>query len=240
MDIQAVEMFLRDLQSRICSTLEQVDTEAAFIEEAWERPEGGGGATRVLSEGAVFEKAGVNFSHVMGDNLPGSATAARPQLAGRSFQAMGVSLVIHPNNPYVPTSHANIRLFVAEKPGEDPVWWMGGGFDLTPYYGFAEDAIHWHRVAKAACDPFGEDVYPKYKAWCDDYFFLKHRGESRGIGGLFFDDLNDWGFESTFAFMQAIGNAYLDAYVPIVERRMHQPFGERGAPMAVISARALC
>src|SRR6056300_923653 len=227
MDIQAVEMFLRDLQSRICSTLEQVDTEAAFIEEAWERPEGGGGATRVLSEGAVFEKAGVNFSHVMGDNLPGSATAARPQLAGRSFQAMGVSLVIHPNNPYVPTSHANIRLFVAEKPGEDPVWWMGGGFDLTPYYGFAEDAIHWHRVAKAACDPFGEDVYPKYKAWCDDYFFLKHRGESRGIGGLFFDDLNDWGFESTFAFMQAIGNAYLDAYVPIVERRMHQPFGER-------------
>jgi len=181
----------------------------------------------VLSEGAVFEKAGVNFSHVMGDNLPGSATAARPQLAGRSFQAMGVSLVIHPNNPYVPTSHANIRLFVAEKPGEDPVWWMGGGFDLTPYYGFAEDAIHWHRVAKAACDPFGEDVYPKYKAWCDDYFFLKHRGESRGIGGLFFDDLNDWGFESTFAFMQAIGNAYLDAYVPIVERRVHQPFGER-------------
>jgi coproporphyrinogen III oxidase len=227
MDIQAVEMFLRDLQSRICRTLEQVDSKAAFVEEAWERPEGGGGATRVLSEGAVFEKAGVNFSHVMGDNLPGSATAARPQLAGRSFQAMGVSLVIHPNNPYVPTSHANIRLFVAEKPGEDPVWWMGGGFDLTPYYGFAEDAIHWHGVAKTACDPFGEDVYPKYKAWCDDYFFLKHRGESRGIGGLFFDDLNDWGFESTFGFMQAIGNAYLDAYVPIVERRMHQPFGER-------------
>jgi len=227
MDIPAVETFLRDLQSRICASIEKLDGQAEFVEEAWDRPEGGGGATRVLSEGAVFEKAGVNFSHVMGDNLPGSATAGRPQLAGRSFQAMGVSLVIHPRNPYVPTSHANIRLFVAEKAGESPVWWMGGGFDLTPYYGFAEDAIHWHRVAKGACDPFGEDVYAKYKSWCDEYFFLKHRGESRGVGGLFFDDLNEWGFDKTFDFLQSVGNAYLDAYVPIVERRKDQPWGER-------------
>jgi len=227
MDIPAVETFLRDLQSRICSSIEQLDGQAVFVEEAWDRPEGGGGATRVLSEGAVFEKAGVNFSHVMGDNLPGSATAGRPQLAGRSFQAMGVSLVIHPKNPYVPTSHANIRLFVAEKAGEAPVWWMGGGFDLTPYYGYAEDAIHWHQVAKGACDPFGEEVYPKYKAWCDEYFFLKHRGESRGVGGLFFDDLNEWGFDKTFDFLQSVGNAYLDAYMPIVERRKDQPWGER-------------
>ena len=227
MDIPAVETFLRDLQSRICASIEKLDGQAEFVEEAWDRPEGGGGATRVLSEGAVFEKAGVNFSQVMGDNLPGSATAGRPQLAGRSFQAMGVSLVIHPRNPYVPTSHANIRLFVAEKAGESPVWWMGGGFDLTPYYGFAEDAIHWHRVAKGACDPFGEDVYAKYKSWCDEYFFLKHRGESRGVGGLFFDDLNEWGFDKTFDFLQSVGNAYLDAYIPIVERRKDQPWGER-------------
>ena len=227
MDIPAVETFLRDLQSRICASIEKLDGQAEFVEEAWDRPEGGGGATRVLSEGAVFEKAGVNFSHVMGDNLPGSATAGRPQLAGRSFQAMGVSLVIHPRNPYVPTSHANIRLFVAEKAGESPVWWMGGGFDLTPYYGFAEDAIHWHRVAKGACDPFGEDVYAKYKSWCDEYFFLKHRGESRGVGGLFFDDLNEWGFDKTFDFLQSVGNAYLDAYIPIVERRKDQPWAER-------------
>jgi len=227
MDIPAVETFLRGLQSRICASIEKLDGQAEFVEEAWDRPEGGGGATRVLSEGAVFEKAGVNFSHVMGDNLPGSATAGRPQLAGRSFQAMGVSLVIHPRNPYVPTSHANIRLFVAEKAGESPVWWMGGGFDLTPYYGFAEDAIHWHRVAKGACDPFGEDVYSEYKAWCDEYFFLKHRGESRGVGGLFFDDLNEWGFDKTFDFLQSVGNAYLGAYIPIVERRKDQPWGER-------------
>jgi coproporphyrinogen III oxidase len=227
MDIPAVETFLRDLQSQICASIKKLDGQAEFVEEAWDRPEGGGGATRVLSEGAVFEKAGVNFSHVMGDNLPGSATAGRPQLAGRSFQAMGVSLVIHPRNPYVPTSHANIRLFVAEKAGESPVWWMGGGFDLTPYYGFAEDAIHWHRVAKGACDPFGEDVYSKYKSWCDEYFFLKHRGESRGVGGLFFDDLNEWGFDKTFDFLQSVGNAYLDAYMPIVERRKDQPWGER-------------
>lgn len=227
MDNTAVESYLRQLQASICSGLEAVDGAASFSEEGWERPEGGGGLTRVLAEGGVFEKAGVNFSHVEGDALPPSATHARPELAGRSFTAMGVSLVIHPRNPMVPTSHANVRCFVAEKPGEAPVWWMGGGFDLTPYYGFHEDAVHWHRTARDACAPFGDDVYPRFKAWCDDYFFLKHRNEPRGIGGLFYDDLNTWGFERTFAFMRSVGDAYLEAYLPIVERRLGEPWGER-------------
>jgi coproporphyrinogen III oxidase len=215
------------LQDHICAELEQEDGRAGFIEDKWDRSEGGGGRTRIITDGAVFEKGGVAFSHVMGDQMPGSATAHRPELQGRSWQAMGVSLVIHPENPHVPTSHANVRFFVAEKEGEEPVWWFGGGFDLTPYYPVREDVIHWHQVAKAACDPFGEDVYPKYKKWCDEYFFLKHRNETRGIGGLFFDDLNEWGFDKSFAFMQSVGNSYIPAYRPIVNRRKATPYGDR-------------
>ena len=225
--IQTVKDYLLRLQEHICDQLGTADGGDGFIQDSWERDGGGGGRSRVLEEGRVFEKAGVNFSHVHGDRLPGSATAARPELAGRSFEALGVSLVIHPRNPYVPTSHANVRFFIAEKPGEDPVWWFGGGYDLTPYYGFEEDAVHWHRTAKAACEPFGPDIYPRYKQWCDEYFFLKHRNEPRGIGGLFFDDLNQWGFERSFAFMQSVGDSYLDAYLPIVEKRKDTPFGER-------------
>ena len=223
----AVKDFLMGLQDRICNALEIVDGEAKFREDAWERPGGGGGRSRVLSEGRVFEQGGVGFSHVFGQNLPPSATAHRPELAGRHWQAMGVSLVIHPRNPYVPTSHANVRVFIAEKEGADPIWWFGGGFDLTPYYGFEEDAQHWHRTAKAACDPFGADVYAKYKKWCDDYFFLKHRNEPRGIGGLFYDDLNEGGFERCFGLMRSVGDHYLKAYLPIVEKRMDTSYGER-------------
>ena len=225
-DIQAVKNYLLRLQDNICSGLGGLDG-GTFTEDSWEREQGGGGRSRVLEEGSVFEKAGVNFSHVHGDRLPGSATAARPELAGRSFEALGVSLVIHPRNPYVPTSHANVRFFMAEKPGEPPVWWFGGGYDLTPYYGFEEDCIHWHGVARDTCRPFGDDVYPRYKKWCDDYFFLKHRNEPRGIGGLFFDDLNQWGFDQSFAFMRAVGDSYLKAYLPIVEKRLDIPYGER-------------
>lgn len=188
-DAAQVKTFLLQLQDNLCQQLSAVDG-APFIEDAWQREGGGGGRSRVLREGRVFEQAGVNFSHVHGDAMPASATAHRPELAGRSFEAMGVSLVVHPLNPYVPTSHANVRFFIAEKPGADPVWWFGGGFDLTPYYGFEEDAVHWHRTARDLCLPFGEEVYPRYKKWCDDYFYLKHRQEQRGIGGLFFDDLN--------------------------------------------------
>ena len=225
--IQTVKDYLLRLQEHICDQLGTADGGEGFIQDSWERDGGGGGRSRVLEEGRVFEKAGVNFSHVHGGRLPGSATAARPELAGRSFEALCVSLVIHPRNPYVPTSHANVRFFIAEKPGEDPVWWFGGGYDLTPYYCFEEDAVHWHRTAKAACEPFGPDIYPRYKQWCDEYFFLKHRNEPRGIGGLFFDDLNQWGFERSFAFMQSVGDSYLDAYLPIVEKRKDTPFGER-------------
>lgn len=225
-DIAAVQQYLLALQDDICSQLAAEDGQARFEEDAWQRPGGGGGRTRVLSGGAVFEQGGVNFSHVFGDTLPPSATAARPELAGRSFQAMGVSLVIHPNNPFVPTSHANVRFFIAEQEGKDPVWWFGGGFDLTPYYGFEEDCVAWHQQAKAACDPFGADVYPRYKQWCDDYFFLKHRQEPRGVGGLFFDDLNEWGFEQTFAFMRSVGDRYIQAYRPIVQQRKALPFNE--------------
>lgn len=227
MDVNVVETYLRDLQRRICHELAALDGAQDFLEESWDRPEGGGGTSRVLANGDVFEKAGVNFSHVLGSALPASATHSRPELAGRSFRAMGVSLVIHPRNPYVPTSHANVRLFVAEKPGEEPVWWMGGGFDLTPYYGFFEDAVSWHQTAKACCDPFGDDVYPRYKQWCDDYFYLKHRDEPRGVGGLFYDDLNAWGFDKTFAFMRSVGDGFMRAYAPIVERRKDTPWGER-------------
>jgi coproporphyrinogen III oxidase len=226
-DIQAVKQYLLELQDHICRQLGNIDAGKGFIEDSWDRDSGGGGRSRVLQDSKVFEKAGVNFSHVHGDGLPASATAARPELAGRSFEALGVSLVIHPRNPYIPTSHANVRFFIAEKEGEEPVWWFGGGYDLTPYYGFEEDCIHWHLAARSACQPFGNDVYSRYKSWCDEYFYLKHRNEPRGIGGLFFDDLNQWGFDKSFTFIQAIGNSYTDAYLPIVERRLNTPYSER-------------
>ena len=226
-NLDAVKDYLLTLQDRICDAIVEADGQAAFTEETWEREAGGGGRTRVLTDGAVFEQAGINFSHVYGDNLPPSATASRPQLAGRSFQAVGVSLVIHPKNPYVPTSHANVRFFIAEKEGEEPIWWFGGGFDLTPYYGFEEDCIHWHKQSKAACEVLGDDAYPRYKKWCDEYFYLKHRDEPRGIGGLFFDDLSKPGFEKSFAFMRSVGDHYLKGYLPIVERRKDMPYSER-------------
>ena len=225
--IELVRNYLVTLQDTICIALQKLDGSGQFREDSWSRDEGGGGRSRVMEGGSVFEKAGINFSHVHGATLPASATATRPELAGCSFQAMGVSLVIHPDNPFVPTSHANVRFFVAEKAGADPVWWFGGGFDLTPYYGFREDAVHWHRLAKEACTPFGEDVYPRYKQWCDEYFYLKHRNEPRGIGGLFFDDLNEGGFEKCCSLMISIGNHYLPAYLPIVERRKDITFGDR-------------
>ncbi len=223
----AVKAYLLGLQDDICAQLEQEDGAGRFVEDSWDREEGGGGRSRVLTDGAVIEKGGVNFSHVFGSTLPASATAARPELAGRNFQAMGVSLVIHPRNPYVPTSHANVRFFIAEKEGEPPVWWFGGGFDLTPYYGFEDDVRHWHGVARDACAPFGEHLYPAWKKWCDEYFFLRHRNEPRGVGGLFFDDLNAPGFEQSFAMMQSVGNAFINAYRPIMARRKDTAWGER-------------
>jgi len=226
-DIAAVREYLLGLQDRICAALEAEDGVARFAEDAWQRPGGGGGRSRVLVDGAVFEQAGVGFSHVFGPGLPPSATAQRPDLAGRSFEAVGVSLVFHPRNPYAPTTHMNVRFFLAEKEGHDPVWWFGGGFDLTPYYGFEEDAVHFHRAARAACEPFGPEVYPRYKKWCDEYFFLRHREEPRGIGGLFFDDLHEWGFDRTFAFLRGVGDAFLQAYLPILRRRRDTPYGER-------------
>ncbi len=226
-DLPAVKAYLLGLQERICDALASEDGGAAFQEESWTREQGGGGRSRVLVEGRVFEQAGINFSHVYGPGLPASATAHRPDLTGRSFQALGVSLVIHPRNPYVPTSHANVRFFIAEKPGSDPVWWFGGGFDLTPYYGEEDDVVHWHRTARAACAPFGEALYARYKQGCDEYFFITHRNEPRGVGGLFFDDLNAGGFARNFAFMQSIGDHYLPAYLPIVQRRRETPYGER-------------
>ncbi|TXL16372.1 coproporphyrinogen III oxidase [Methylococcaceae bacterium HT4] len=226
-EIEQVKAFLLGLQDSICAGLQKEDGGAVFVEDAWDRAEGGGGRSRVLTNGKTFEQAGVNFSHVFGHKLPPSATAKRPELEGRDFQAMGVSLVIHPHNPYIPTSHANVRFFIAEKEGEEPIWWFGGGFDLTPFYPFKEDAISWHETAKAACDPFGAEVYAQYKKWCDEYFYLKHRDETRGVGGLFFDDLNEPGFEQSFAFMQSVGEYYLKAYLPIVQKRKATEYGER-------------
>ncbi len=226
-DIDAVKQYLLQLQDRISARLEQEDGGARFLQDEWERPEGGGGRTRVLADGAVIEKGGVNFSHVFGAQLPPSATESRPELAGRRFQAMGVSLVIHPRNPYAPTSHANVRMFVAEKDGEEPVWWFGGGYDLTPYYGYEEDCVAWHRVARDACAPFGDDLYPRFKQWCDDYFYLPHRNEPRGVGGLFFDDFNEGSFEHCFGFLRAVGDSYIEAYQPILTRRKDTPYGER-------------
>lgn len=222
MDIEAVKDYLLKLQDRICRELEAADGKGVFVEDAWER-----GRSRILTDGAVIEKGGVNFSHVTGDNMPATASARRPELAGRSYQAMGVSLVIHPESPYVPTSHANVRFFVAEKPGEEPVWWFGGGFDLTPCYAFEEDCVHWHQTAFDACQPFGDEVYPRLKQWCDEYFYLKHRDETRGVGGLFFDDLDEGGFEHSFGLMRSVGDAFLKAYLPIVERRKAMSWGER-------------
>lgn len=218
-DTLAVKDFLLKLQESIVTRLAAIDPDVAIVTDKWDRDSGGSGISRVMSGGKVFEKGGVNFSHVFGKAMPASATAERPELAGRAFQAMGVSLVIHPLNPMVPTSHANFRLFVAEKKGEESVWWFGGGYDLTPYYGFEEDCVHWHQTAERACAPFGDNYYPDLKKRCDDYFFLKHRGEARGIGGLFFDDFNELGFERSFAFVQSLANSYLEAYVPIVEKR---------------------
>jgi len=228
MDIQAVETYFRFLQEALTAALELEDLGAHFQKDAWKRAEGGGGESRVLRHGALFEQAGVNFSDVRGKQLPPSATAHRPELAGRAWRALGVSLVLHPWNPYVPTAHMNVRFFAATKDGEAPVWWFGGGFDLTPYYGFEEDARHWHSTAKEACDSsYGAEAYARYKQWCDEYFFLKHRNEARGIGGLFFDDLNAEGFERSFAFARSVGDHFLHAYSPIVERRRHMKYGER-------------
>ncbi len=221
-----VEAYLLDLQDRICAALAAADGGADFSEQTWERPEGGGGRSRVIADGAVIEKGGVGFSHVQGAALPPSATAARPELAGRSWRAMGVSLVIHPRNPHIPTSHANVRFFVAEKEGEEPVWWFGGGYDLTPYYGVEADCVHWHQTAKNALDELDTALYPRFKSWCDDYFFLKHRGEARGVGGVFFDDFSEGGFDHAFQVMQAVGNTYLDAYLPIVQARKHTVYTE--------------
>jgi len=225
--IDDVSHYLQSLQNRIVSELEHLDGKANFHEDAWTREGGGGGLSRVLKNGAVFEQAGVNFSHVFGTELPPSATKSRPDLAGQGFQALGVSLVLHPHNPYVPTTHANFRFFIAAPGDSKPVWWFGGGYDLTPYYPFREDVVDWHKVAKTACDPFGGDFYAHYKKWCDEYFFLKHRDETRGVGGLFFDDLNEPGFEQSFAFLQSIGDSFIPAYTPIVKRRRDHPFGER-------------
>ena len=226
-NIDEVKQFLLNLQDSICSGLESLDPSADFQTDRWDRDSGGSGITRVIGNGDVFEKGGVNFSHVFGDAMPASATASRPELAGRAFQAMGVSLVIHPKNPFVPTSHANFRLFVAEKEGEDPVWWFGGGFDLTPYYGFDEDCVHWHQQAKQSCEGFGDQYYDKFKKWCDEYFYIKHRKEPRGVGGLFFDDFNELGFEDCFKFVQSMAAGYLKAYMPIVEKRKDHAYEEK-------------
>ncbi len=225
--IEQVKSYLLQLQNTICSSLQSLDEAAQFKEDTWKRPSGGGGITRVISEGAVFAKGGVSFSHVAGDKLPASASAHRPELAGRQFNALGVSLVIHPDNPYIPTSHANVRFFIATKAGEKPIWWFGGGFDLTPYYGFEEDCRHWHQTALAACQPFGTSIYPRFKKWCDEYFFIKHRHEARGIGGLFFDDFNELSFDHSFSFMRSVGDHFIKAYRPIVQRRINHSFGPR-------------
>ncbi len=226
-DSDAVERYLLALQQNICQELESLEPEARFEQEAWQREAGGGGISRVISEGDVFEKGGVNFSHVFGDALPASATANRPELAGRSFQAMGVSAVFHPRNPYVPSSHVNVRFFIANTPGEKAVWWFGGGYDLTPYYPFEEDCLSWHRAASEACQTFGPGWYPYLKKACDDYFYLPHRQEARGIGGLFFDDFNEWDFKRSFDFTKSIGDSYLGAYKPIISKRKDTAYEDR-------------
>jgi len=225
-DTRAVKEFLTGLQERIVSALSQADG-SAFRHDRWQRPEGGGGVSATVEEGSLFERAGVLFSHVYGDRLPPSASAARPELAGRSYQAMGVSLVLHPRNPYVPTVHLNVRMFSALRPDAAPLWWFGGGMDLTPYYPFEDDAIHFHRTCRDALAPFGPEVHPRFKKWCDEYFYLRHRGEPRGIGGIFYDDLATPDFDTCFALTRSVGDHFLSAYLPIVERRRHLPYGER-------------
>ena len=226
--IEQVEKYLLNLQNDICEEFGGLDTKSSFDKDVWEREDGrGSGITRVITNGSLFEKGGVNFSIISGDKMPKSATELRPELAGRKFKALGISLVLHPENPFIPTTHANVRFFIAENEEEEPLWWFGGGFDLTPYYGFEEDAIHWHKIANKACEPFGEKVYEKYKKWCDDYFYLSHRDEQRGIGGLFFDDLNEGGFDSCFEFMKSIGNHFVEAYKPIVLKRQETPYNEK-------------
>ncbi len=229
--ITSVKNYLLSLQQKLCQQFEQVDGRACFLKDVWTKAPGnllsGGGITCVLENGATFEQVGVNFSHVYGEKLPASAQASRSNIADKPFEALGVSLVVHPRNPYIPTSHANVRFFMAGEPGKNPVWWYGGGYDLTPYYGFTEDCQHWHTIAKAACDPFGKEIYPELKRWCDDYFYLKHRKEQRGIGGLFFDDWAKWDWETCFSFMKSVGDSYANAYFPIVEKRKLTPYGER-------------
>lgn len=227
MNITLVKDYLLDLQNRICGFIESEDGKARFFQDEWQHKEGGGGLTRVIADGNVMEKGGVNFSHVTGHELPQAATVRRPELANSSFQALGVSVVLHPRNPYAPTSHFNVRCIVVESKDKEPYWWFGGGFDLTPYYGFTEDCEYWHRMAKDACSPFGVDVYPKYKKWADDYFYLKHRQEPRGIGGIFFDDLNEWGFDQCFAFQRSVGDHFIKAYQPILARRKDHSFTEK-------------
>ena len=222
----AVKAWLIDLQSRIVAALEEVDG-LPFLRDAWERPEGGGGVSRLIEQGNVLERGGCNFSHVMGANLPPSAAAGRPELAGRSWEAMGVSLVLHPRNPYAPTVHMNVRFFTTTAKDQEPVWWFGGGMDLTPYYGFEEDARHFHQSCSDALEPFGDDLHPRFKKWCDEYFYLKHRKEPRGVGGIFFDDFNAPGFDASYAMMQSVGDSFIDAYVPILKRRCDMEYGER-------------
>ena len=226
--IEQVKKYLVHLQESICSDLESLDGGAVFEKDHWTKKDGNGsGITSVICDGNVFEKGGVNFSIVEGNKMPKSATTLRPELEGRKYTALGVSLVLHPENPYIPTAHANVRFFVAEEPDKEPIWWFGGGFDLTPFYGFDEDAVHWHTTAKKACLPFGEKVYSQYKKWCDDYFYLEHRNEQRGIGGLFFDDLNEGGFDRCFEFMKSVGDHFTEAYLPIVIKRKDTPYGEK-------------
>ena len=223
--IDLVKKYLIELQQSICSEVELIEGGAQFVQDSWTRfDKRGSGLTNILTNGNIFEKGGINYSIITGDKMPKSATALRPELEGRKYTALGVSLVLHPENPFIPTAHANVRFFIAEEQGKNPIWWFGGGFDLTPYYGFDEDAVHWHQTAKKACMPFGEDVYPKYKKWCDDYFYLGHRDEQRGIGGLFFDDLNSGGFDECFDFMKSVGNHFSEAYLPIVRKRMSTPY----------------
>ncbi|NND89826.1 MAG: oxygen-dependent coproporphyrinogen oxidase [Granulosicoccus sp.] len=226
-DSEAVQVFLNSFHDTLCTQLEELDGNARFLDDEWIRDAGGGGLTRIMTDGALFEKAGVAFSRVTGTSLPPSASAHRPELAGRGWEAMGVSLVLHPNNPYVPTTHANVRFFRADREGEEPVWWFGGGFDLTPYYAFTEDCIHWHRTARDAVAPYGEHLYATFKTWCDEYFFLKHRGEARGVGGLFFDDFTGDGFTHAFAVMQSIATHFYQAYAPIAERRRNIHYAQR-------------
>ena len=222
----AVKAWLIDLQSRIVNALEDVEGKP-FLRDEWTRPEGGGGLSRLIEEGNVFERGGVNFSHVTGANLPPSAMASRPELAGRAWEAMGVSLVLHPRNPYAPTVHMNVRFFTTHAEDQEPVWWFGGGMDLTPYYGFEEDARHFHQTCADALAPFGDEHYPRFKAWCDDYFYLKHRKEPRGVGGIFFDDFNSAGAEQSFAMTQSVGDSFVSAYLPILKSRKDIEYGER-------------